>query len=107
MAEWCLSHGLLDEVAKTMDRLAQKEPKHPSVAAFKKLQADLKTKISEAREEHRRFTESILDALPVSLYVIDRDYRIVTWNHHREIGVRGIPRESAIGGDVLRHAPLQ
>ena len=48
----------------------------------------LNNSISEAREEHRRFTESILDALPVSLYVIDRDYRIVTWNHHREIGVR-------------------
>ena len=57
--------------------------------------------ISEAREEHRKFTESILDALPVSLYVVDRDYRIVTWNHHREVGVQGIPRDLAIGRDVF------
>jgi hypothetical protein len=33
--------------------------------------------------------------------VIDRDYRIVTWNRHREIGVQGIPRDSVIGRDVF------
>lgn len=57
--------------------------------------------IHEAREEHRKFTEAVLDALPVSLYVIDRDYRIVTWNRHREIGVQGIPRDSAIGRNIF------
>lgn len=57
--------------------------------------------VNEAREEHRRFTESILDALPVSLYVVDRDYRIVTWNKHREVGELGIPRDLAIGRDVF------
>lgn len=57
--------------------------------------------IMRAREEHRRFTEAILDALPVSLYVVDRDYRIVTWNRHREVGVQGIPRDTAIGRDVF------
>ena len=35
----------------------------------------LNTSINEAREEHRKFTEAVLDALPVSLYVVDRDYR--------------------------------
>lgn len=57
--------------------------------------------INEAREEHRKFTEAVLDALPVSLYVIDRDYRIVTWNRHRENGVQGIPRDSAIGRNIF------
>ena len=57
--------------------------------------------INRAREEHRRFTEAVLDALPVSLYVVDRDYRIVTWNRHRENGVQGIPRDSAIGRNVF------
>lgn len=57
--------------------------------------------ILEAREENRKFTEAVLDALPVSLYVVDRDYRIVTWNKHREVGVLGIPRELAIGRDVF------
>jgi two-component system NtrC family sensor kinase len=58
--------------------------------------------ITQAREEHRKFTEAILDALPVSLYVVDRDYRIVTWNRQRENGLQGIPRDSAIGRDVFQ-----
>jgi len=61
----------------------------------------LNTSINEAREEHRKFTESVLDALPVSLYVVDRDYRVVTWNRHREVGEQGIPRDMAIGRDVF------
>ncbi len=61
----------------------------------------LNNSINEAREEHRKFTESVLDALPVSLYVVDRNYRIVTWNKHREIGQLGIPRDEAIGRDVF------
>lgn len=65
-------------------------------------EAAINTSINRARQEHRRFTEAILDALPVSIYVIDRDYRIVTWNRHREIGVQGIPRDSVIGRDVFQ-----
>lgn len=64
-------------------------------------EAAINTSISRAREEHRKFTEAVLDALPVSLYVVDRDYRIVTWNKHREIGEQGIPREAALGRDVF------
>ena len=64
-------------------------------------EATIDTSINQAKEEHRRFTEAILDALPVSIYVIDRDYRVVTWNRHREIGVQGIPRDSVIGRDVF------
>ncbi len=65
-------------------------------------EAALNTSINRAREEHRRFTEAILDALHVSIYVIDRDYRIVTWNRHREIGVQGISRDSVLGRDVFQ-----
>ncbi|HQU81911.1 MAG TPA: ATP-binding protein [Pyrinomonadaceae bacterium] len=57
--------------------------------------------INLAREEHRKFTEAVLDALPVSIYVIDRDYRIVTWNRHRENGVQGMPRDAVIGRNVF------
>lgn len=64
-------------------------------------EAALNNSINEAREEHRKFTEAVLDALPVSLYVVDRDYRIVTWNRHREVGVLGLPRDVAIGRDVF------
>ena len=31
----------------------------------------------------------------IERYVKDRDYRIVTWNRHREVGVLGLPRDSA------------
>jgi len=61
----------------------------------------INSSITQAKEEHRRFTEAVLDALPVSLYVVDRNYRIVTWNRHREIGVQGIPKNAAIGRDVF------
>jgi two-component system, NtrC family, sensor kinase len=76
-------------------------------------EAAIDTSISQARAEHRKFTEAILDALPVSLYVIDRDYRIVTWNRHREVGAQGIPRDSVIGRNVFQvfskypHSALQ
>jgi two-component system NtrC family sensor kinase len=64
-------------------------------------ESTIDSSITQAREEHRKFTEAILDSLPVSLYVVDRDYRIVTWNRHREVGLKGIPRETAIGRDVF------
>jgi len=58
--------------------------------------------VLRAKEEHRRFTEAVLDALPVSLYVVDRDYRIVTWNRNREDGAQGVPRDAVIGRDVFQ-----
>lgn len=64
-------------------------------------EATINQSVNQAKEEHRKFTEAVVDALPVSLYVIDRDYRIVTWNRHREIGNQGISRDAAIGRDVF------
>ncbi len=65
-------------------------------------EAAINTSVIQAKEEQRKFTESVLDALPVSLYVIDRDYRIVTWNRHREVGNQGMARDSVIGRDVFQ-----
>ena len=65
-------------------------------------ESTINVSINQAREEHRKFTESVLDALPVSIYVIDRDYQIVTWNRQREIGVQGMPREAVIGRNVFQ-----
>ncbi|MCW5960118.1 MAG: PAS domain-containing protein [Pyrinomonadaceae bacterium] len=64
-------------------------------------ESTIHTSISQAKEEHRKFTEVIVDALPVSLYVIDREYNIVTWNRHREVGIQGLPRDSVIGRNVF------
>ncbi|HVS21071.1 MAG TPA: ATP-binding protein [Pyrinomonadaceae bacterium] len=52
-------------------------------------------------EMHERFTEAIIDSLPVSLYAIDRDYQIVAWNRNRELGELGLPRGEALGRNVF------
>lgn len=64
-------------------------------------EATLNTSINQAKEEHRKFTEAVLDTLPVSIYVIDREYNIVVWNRHREIGLQGMPRDTVIGRNVF------
>ena len=43
----------------------------------------------------------IVDALPVGLYVVDKDCRIVAWNRKRETGTQGVAREDAIGKSVF------
>ncbi len=43
----------------------------------------------------------IVDSLPVGLYVVDDDYRIVAWNRKREAGTQGVAREDAIGKSVF------
>jgi two-component system, NtrC family, sensor kinase len=52
-------------------------------------------------EMHERFTEAIIDSLPVSLYAIDRDYRIVAWNRNRELGELGMPRGQVLGRNIF------
>jgi two-component system NtrC family sensor kinase len=61
----------------------------------------IKASLKRAREEHQKFTGAVLDTLPLSLYVIDRDFKIVAWNKHREIGSQGVPREEALGKNVF------
>lgn len=53
-------------------------------------------------EEQKRFTEKIIDSLPVSLYVVDRNMRIVAWNRNREVGGLGINREQVLGRNVFQ-----
>ena len=52
-------------------------------------------------EAQRRFTEAIIDSLPLSLYAINRDYRVVAWNRNRELGGQGIPRGEALGRNIF------
>jgi two-component system NtrC family sensor kinase len=42
-----------------------------------------------------------IDSLPVGLYVVDREYRIVLWNRKREIGTQGLRRSEVIGRQVF------
>ena len=62
------------------------------------VQVDLRTAEVESQ---RRFIEAIIDSLPLSLYAIDRDYRIVAWNRNRELGELGIPRGSVMGKNIF------
>jgi PAS domain S-box-containing protein len=41
--------------------------------------------------------DSVLDALPVGAYLVDRDLRIVAWNARREQGPQGRPRSLTLG----------
>lgn len=92
-------HDLTDPKIKIIEAATQMAAMSINLSAH--YEAAINSSISRAKEEHRRFTEAVLDALPVSLYVVDRDYRIVTWNRHREIGVQGIPRDAALGRNVF------
>ena len=52
-------------------------------------------------EMQQRFTEAIIDTLPLSLYAIDRDYQIVAWNRNRELGELGLPRGEVLGRNIF------
>jgi two-component system, NtrC family, sensor kinase len=61
-------------------------------------------------DEEKRFTDQIIDSLPVGLYVIDREYRVQAWNRKRETGMQGISREQALGRtifEILHRAPAE
>lgn len=90
---------LTESKARLIDAATQMAAMSVNLSAH--YEAAINNSINQAREEHRRFTEAVLDSLPLSLYVVDRDYRIVTWNRHREIGSQGIPRDAAIGRNVF------
>jgi len=82
----------------------------PYLAAVE-LSADLAGEVaaqSREIEEHRRFTSLIVDSLPLGLYVVDRDYRIQSWNRKRETGTQGLRRDDVVGRpvfDVLTRQP--
>ncbi len=79
--------------------------------ASAELSADLAGEVaaqSREIEEHRRFTSLIIDTLPLGLYVVDRDYRIQSWNRKRETGTQGLRRGDVVGRpvfDVLTRQP--
>ena len=65
-----------------------------------RLEAEVAARTREI-EAQRRFTEKIIDSIPMGLYVIDRSYRIQAWNRKRETGLQGVSREEAIGRTIF------
>jgi two-component system NtrC family sensor kinase len=50
---------------------------------------------------------STLDALPIGVYVVDRDLRVVAWNRARERGPLGRPRKEVLGKPLRRVLPAR
>ncbi|MEO5509487.1 MAG: PAS domain-containing protein, partial [Longimicrobiales bacterium] len=71
---------------------------HAEYSRQLEVEVDLRTR---QIEHQSRFTEKIIDSLPVGLYVIDREYRIQQWNRKRETGMQGVSREEAIGRTIF------
>jgi two-component system NtrC family sensor kinase len=101
-----------EECGETERRLIEAAAQQTSLAAHicSLYQAARDTSVSLAREVERRTAESeaqarlieaIVDSLPLSLYAIDREYRVVAWNRNRELGELGIPRGSVLGKNVF------
>lgn len=93
------------EVAEPVERFL--EALAALLAAFvansersRRLEGDLQIRMREVQEQ-KRFTETVLDLLPLGLYVIDRDYRITVWNRKRETGMQGVSRDEAIGRTIF------
>jgi two-component system NtrC family sensor kinase len=101
-----------EDCVETERRLIEAAAQQTSLAAHicSLYQAARDTSVSLAREVERRtaeseaqkrFIEAIVDSLPLSLYAIDREYRVVAWNRNRELGELGIPRGSVLGKNVF------
>ncbi len=52
-------------------------------------------------ENQKKFMECIIDSLPIGLYVIDKNYSVVTWNKKRETGILGVSRDRVIGENIF------
>jgi len=65
------------------------------------------SKKAPAADTLEGLSASILDALPIGLYVIDREMRVVAWNHGREQGPLGQPRRKVLGQPLSRVLPAR
>lgn len=107
-----------EDLGETESRLIEAAAQQAALAAHisslyqaaretsKTLAQEVDRRSAEA-EAQRRFTEAIIDSLPLSLYAIDSQYRIAAWNRNRELGELGIPRGVALGRNIFEVLTLQ
>ena len=107
-----VAFDLREQCGETERRLIDAAAQQSSLAAHicSLYQAARETSLSLAKEvekrtaeteAQKRLIEAIVDSLPLSLYAIDREYRVVAWNRNRELGELGIPRGSVLGKNVF------
>lgn len=94
-----------EECSATESRLIDAAAQLAALAAhisslYANLSEEVGRRTAEA-ENQRRFTEAIIDSLPISLHAVDHEYRIVAWNRNREVGKLGIPRGDALGRNIF------
>ncbi len=95
------SRPLLDEERLLVTGVANLfAPELAHAEKSRQLEGTVEARTAEIDRE-RRFTEKIIDSLPVGLYVIDREYRIQAWNRKRETGMQGVSRDEAIGRTIF------
>lgn len=95
------SRALADEERLLIAALANLlAPELAHAERSRQLEVEVASRTAEI-ERGRRFTEKIIDSLPLGLYVIDREYRIQSWNRKRETGMQGVSREEAIGRTIF------
>lgn len=56
--------------------------------------------VEDVAQVERRLHRLTIDSLPVGLYVVDDQFRIVLWNRKRETGMQGLRREDVLGKPV-------
>ncbi len=98
---WTGDRNAVLEVVAPLRKPAELRPILDAVAAL--IAAVLPTfdvNEDDAGGLERQLHRLTIDALPVGLYVVDRDLRIVLWNRRREIGTQGLRREDVIGRPV-------
>ena len=107
-----VAFDLREQCGETERRLIDAAAQQTSLAAHicSLYQASREQSVSLAREVERRtaeseaqkrFIEAIVDSLPLSLYAIDRQFRVAAWNRNRELGELGVPRGSVLGKNVF------
>ncbi|MEP6591641.1 MAG: ATP-binding protein [Gemmatimonadota bacterium] len=98
---WRGDRGAVLEVAGTSRPPAEVRPILETVAA---LLAAVLPSYELGQEDQatldRRLNRLTIDSLPVGLYVVDDQLRIVVWNRKRETGMQGLRREDVLGKSV-------
>jgi PAS domain S-box-containing protein len=97
-AIWLVESG--DESLPDVSSLAQLIRVALLLRLGRERQAEHEVQLKDLRSA-QELMGHIVDALPVGLYVVDDDYRIVAWNRKREAGTQGVAREDAIGKSVF------
>lgn len=103
-------HAVL-EVAGTSRPPAELRPVLEAIAAL--LATVLPVYDATAEDDaavERRLNRLTIDSLPVGLYVVDEQFRIVLWNRKRETGMQGLRREDVLGRpvfEVLHRQPAE